>query len=163
MISGLKLLSNTFPILLLDSPLLLEMTEEELMREDEDFSKAMLLLDSLTALEEEFAKATLLLDPSLSLEDEFNESALLLDSSMTLMSEDEELRATEEEDFVESMLLLDSSPQRITPLAQQVAQSRISLSLGVTGEERPSSSQAARRSKLEIAKAIILFDFFNAT
>jgi hypothetical protein len=94
------------------------MTEEELMREDEDFSKAMLLLDSLTALEEEFAKATLLLDPSLSLEDEFNESALLLDST---------------------------------------------LSLGVTGEERPSSSQAARRSKLEIAKAIILFDFFNAT
>ena len=146
MISGLKLLSNTFPILLLDSPLLLEMTEEELMREDEDFSKAMLLLDSLTALEEEFAKATLLLDPSLSLEDEFNESALLLDSSMTLMSEDEELRATEEEDFVESMLLLDST-----------------LSLGVTGEERPSSSQAARRSKLEIAKAIIHFDFFNAT
>ena len=65
---------------------------------------------------------------------------------MTLMSEDEELRATEEEDFVESMLLLDST-----------------LSLGVTGEERPSSSQAARRSKQEIAKAIILFDFFNAT
>jgi len=94
------------------------MTEEELMREDEGFSKTMLLLDPSTALEEEFAVAT-----------------LLLDSFLTL-----------EEDFAASTLLLDSS-----------------LSLGVTGEELPSSSQAARRSKLEIAKAIILFDFFKAT
>jgi hypothetical protein len=94
------------------------MTEEELMREDEEFSKTMLLLDPSTALEEEFAVAT-----------------LLLDSFLTL-----------EEDFAASTLLLDSS-----------------LSLGVTGEELPSSSQAARRSKLEIAKAIILFDFFKAT
>ena len=88
------------------------------MREDEEFSKTMLLLDPSTALEEEFAVAT-----------------LLLDSFLTL-----------EEDFAASTLLLDSS-----------------LSLGVTGEELPSSSQAARRSKLEIAKAIILFDFFKAT
>jgi hypothetical protein len=145
------------------------MTEEELMREDEEFSKTMLLLDSSpqritplaqqvaqsrisTALEEEFAVATLLLDSFLTLEEDFAASTLLLDSSTSL-----------EEEFVMATLLLDSSPQRITPLAQQVAQSRISLSLGVTGEELPSSSQAARRSKLEIAKAIILFDFFKAT
>jgi hypothetical protein len=103
--------------------------------EEEDFAESMLLLDSSTALEEEFVMATLLLDPSLSLEDEFNESALLLDSSTTL-----------EEEFVMATLLLDSS-----------------LSFGVTGEELLSSSQAARRSKLEIAKAIILFNFFKTT
>ena len=111
------------------------MTEEELMREDEEFSKTMLLLDPSTALEEEFAMATLLLDSFLTLEEDFAASTLLLDSSTTL-----------EEEFVMATLLLDSS-----------------LSLGVTGEELPSSSQAARRSKLEIAKAIILFDFFKAT
>ncbi len=88
------------------------------MREDEEFSKAMLLLDSSTALEDEFAVATLLLDSFLMLEEDFAASTLLLDSS---------------------------------------------LSFGVTGEELLSSSQAARRSKLEIAKAIILFDFFKAT
>jgi hypothetical protein len=69
----------------------------------------------------EAASPALLLDFSLSLEDEFDESSLLLDSSTTLMSEDEELRVTEEEDsfltleddfaelLLDLVLLLDSS------------------------------------------------------
>jgi hypothetical protein len=103
--------------------------------EEEDFAESMLLLDSSTALEEEFVMATLLLDPSLSLEDEFNESALLLDSSTTL-----------EEEFAVAMLLLDTS-----------------LSLGVTGEELPSSSQATRNSRQAIAAVVTntLANFFR--
>ena len=133
-------------MLLLDSSITLMSEDEELRVTDEedsfltleeDFAESMLLLEASTVLEEEFAVATLLLDSFLTLEEDFAESMLLQDSSMTLMSEDEELRVTEEEDS--------------------------SLSLGVTGEELPSSSQAARRSKLEIAKAIMLFDFFKAT
>jgi hypothetical protein len=95
----------------------------------------VLLLDSPLSLEDEFDESVLLLDSSTALEEEFAVATLLLDSFPSL-----------DEDFAESMLLLDSS-----------------LSLGVTGEELPSSSQAARRSRLEIAKAIILFDFFKAT
>lgn len=60
------------------------------------------------------------------------------------MTEDELI--TEDEEFAKATLLLDSL-----------------LSLGATGEELLSSSQAARRSKLEIAKVIILFDFFKTT
>lgn len=132
------------------------MSEDEELRvtEEEDFAESVLLLEPLTALEEEFAVAT-----------------LLLDSSTTLLSEDEELRVTEEEDsflmleedFAESVVLLEP----LTALEEEFAVATLlldsSLSLGETGEELPSSSQAARRSKLEIAKAIILFDFFRAT
>ena len=69
----------------------------------------------------EASSPMLLLDPSLSLKDEFEKSVLLLDSSTALMSEDEELRVTEEEDsfltleddfaelLLDLVLLLDSS------------------------------------------------------
>jgi hypothetical protein len=103
--------------------------------EEEDFAESMLLLDSSTALEEEFAVATLLLDSFLTLEEDFAASTLLLDSSTTL-----------EEEFAVAMLLLDTS-----------------LSLGVTGEELPSSSQATRNSRQAIAAVVTntLANFFK--
>lgn len=99
--------------------------------------------DERTLLEE--AALTLLLDSFLTLEEDFAVATLLLDFSLSLRMTEEEL-LTEDEDFAKVTLLLDSS-----------------LSLGVTGEELLSPSQAARRSKLEIAKAKKLFDFSKAT
>jgi hypothetical protein len=100
------------------------MTEEELMREDEEFSKTMLLLDS-----------------SLSLEDEFDESSLLLDSSTALMSEDEELRVMEVED---SFLTLDEDIAELLLDLVLLLDTLVSLSLdfGVTLDE-DSSSQSS--------------------
>ena len=93
------------------------------MTEEEDFAESMLLLDSIDPSELQDDDERTLLEEAV--------STLLLDSFLML-----------EEKFTVATLLLDSSPQRITPLAQQVAQSRISLSFGVTGEELLSSSQA---------------------
>ncbi len=108
------------------------------MTEDEEFAESMLLLDSGSApgmTEEELMTE----------DEEFAKAMLLLDSGSAPGMTEEEL-ITEDEEFAKAMLLLDTS-----------------LSLGATGEELLSSSHAAKKRKLEIAKAIIHFDFFKAT
>ena len=134
-----------------------------------------LLLDSLLTLEEDFALSLLLLDPIVPSELQDNdERTLLLDSgSEPGMTEEEGSFLTLEEDFALSLLLLDSivlselQDDGERTLEEDSAKAILlldsSLSLGVTGEELLSSSQAARRNKLEIANAIILFVFFKVT
>lgn len=96
--------------------------------------------------EEDFAESMLLLDSIVPSELQDDDERTLLEEAVLTPLEEEDSFLSLEEEFAVAMLLLDSP-----------------LSLGVTGEEQLSSSQAARRSKLEIAKAIILFDFFKAT
>ena len=151
MISGLKLLSNTFPTLLLDLALLLDPsaglgTFEELLdfgvTLDEDFTE--LLLDLV--LELDFAELlldlVLLLVPSAGL-GTFEE---LLDFGVTL-----------EEDFAELRLDEDSSSQSSHTLEDEPSEGRVAKSLSSSPQAIKSRANKKSSKEFFIVVNITLF------